>query len=98
MTYRCWCGHFPEEHTFSIGCAGCDAGGKPIETIEHNYEPDTDWPETVVVWVTARNDDGDIEHEYGEGGDTDAAVAAAIVTIIARTGDDTYVMDDWEAA
>jgi len=54
--------------------------------------------DTVVVYVTARNNDGDVEYEYGEGGDTDAAVAAAIVTIIARTGDDTYVMDDWRAA
>ena len=45
MAYRCWCGHFAEEHRFSVGCAGCDAGGKPIETIEHNYEADHDWPE-----------------------------------------------------
>jgi hypothetical protein len=45
VTYRCWCGHFKAEHTFSVGCAGCDAGGKDIETIEHNYEPDKDWPE-----------------------------------------------------
>jgi len=45
VQYRCWCGHFEAEHTPSIGCAGCDAGGKPVETIEHNYEPDEDWPE-----------------------------------------------------
>ena len=44
MTYRCWCGHFEAEHTFSVGCAGCDAGGQPVDTIEHNYEPDTEWP------------------------------------------------------
>lgn len=45
IEYRCWCGHFEAEHTPSVGCAGCDAGGKPVETIQHNYEPDLDWPE-----------------------------------------------------
>ncbi len=45
IVYRCWCGHFEEEHTLSVGCAGCDAGGQPIATIEHNYVADSNWPE-----------------------------------------------------
>ena len=42
--YRCLCGHFQEEHTTEGGCAGCDAGGRDLATIEHAYRPDWNWP------------------------------------------------------
>ena len=58
IEYRCWCGHFEAEHTFSGGCAGCDAGGKPTDIIEHNYEADPEWPERDPIEVY-----GTIEHE-----------------------------------
>jgi len=47
IEYRCRCGHFEAEHTLGVGCAGCDAGGKPVEIIEHDYEADPEWPEVV---------------------------------------------------
>ena len=45
--YRCECGHFEAEHTVEGGCAGCDAGGQPIERILHAYVADPAWPEEV---------------------------------------------------
>jgi hypothetical protein len=47
IIYRCQCGHFEEEHTETGGCAGCDAGGQPVEVIDHGYEADPEQPEEV---------------------------------------------------
>jgi hypothetical protein len=52
----------------------------------------------LAVKVTARNDDGDKEVEYGYGQTTDEAVRNALDFLIANTGDDSWVQDDWEAA
>ncbi len=37
---RCVCGHWPEEHSIEGGCAGCDAAGQGLASIEHDYKPD----------------------------------------------------------
>lgn len=52
----------------------------------------------LVVKVTARNDAGEKQIGYGSGPTTDSAVNQAVELICIETGDDSYVMDDWEAA
>jgi hypothetical protein len=52
----------------------------------------------LVVKVTARNDAGEKVIEWGAGDTTEEAVRDALDIIIASTDDDSFVMDDWEAA
>jgi hypothetical protein len=54
--------------------------------------------EPLGVYVTARNDCGETEKEYGFGPTIDEAVQFAVDSIREWTGDESYVMDDWEAA
>jgi hypothetical protein len=54
--------------------------------------------EPLGVYVTARNDSGETEKEYGFGPTIDEAVQFAVDSIREWTGDESYVMDDWEAA
>ena len=52
----------------------------------------------VAVYVDARNDAGEARQAYGWGPTADEAVEAAVEGIRNETGDDSYVMNDWEAA
>lgn len=60
----------------------------------------TGYPEDdlIGVYVTARNNDGDVQRDYGFGPTVDEAVAQAVESICVWQHDWTYVMDDWEAA
>jgi hypothetical protein len=53
---------------------------------------------TVCTFVTALNDDGDERTEYGWGFTTEEAVEDALRIIRDRSGDESYVMNEWRAA
>ena len=53
--------------------------------------------EKLTVKVILLNDDGDREEVYASGETVEDAVQFAEEAIAAQTGDDSFVMTDWEA-